>query len=106
VIGVIKGDTQRAAGILRQLVDQTLSQVCTSRFWFNYRHVSNALSMYQLVKQLGVPDDQIILMLADDMPSNGRNSLPGSSSCAGGPVRPLLMQVCCGRDCVQEHQLR
>eukprot|EP01084_Bolivina_argentea_P156556 272860_1 len=51
--------------------------VCTSRFWFNYRHVANALSVYYLVKQLGIPDSNIILMLADDMPCNARNPFPG-----------------------------
>ncbi|GAU90589.1 hypothetical protein RvY_02987 [Ramazzottius varieornatus] len=52
--------------------------VCTSRFWFNYRHVANALSMYRSVKRLGIPDSQIILMLADDMPCNPRNPRPGA----------------------------
>ena len=41
--------------------------VDTSRYWFNYRHVSNALSFYHTVKRMGIPDSQIILMLADDM---------------------------------------
>lgn len=45
----------------------------TSRFWFNYRHVANALSFYRSVKRLGIPDSQIILMLADDMACNPRN---------------------------------
>ena len=27
--------------------------VDTSRFWFNYRHVANALSIYRSVKRLG-----------------------------------------------------
>ena len=31
-------------------------QVCTSRFWFNYRHVANVLSIYRSVKRLGIPD--------------------------------------------------
>lgn len=31
-------------------------QVCTSRFWFNYRHVANVLSVYRSVKRLGIPD--------------------------------------------------
>jgi len=47
--------------------------VDTSIFFFNYRHSSNALSMYRTVKKLGIPDSQIVLMLADDMachPSN------------------------------------
>jgi Peptidase C13 family len=52
-------------------------QVCTSRYWFNYRHVANTLSMYHTVKQLGIPDSQIVLMLADDMPCNARNPLRG-----------------------------
>ncbi|PVU88994.1 hypothetical protein BB561_005618 [Smittium simulii] len=47
--------------------------VCTSRFWFNYRHVANTLSMYRTVKRLGIPDSNIILMLADDMACNSRN---------------------------------
>ena len=47
--------------------------VDTSRFWFNYRHAANALSMYRTVKELGVPDDRIILMLADDVACNARN---------------------------------
>ncbi|KAI9923127.1 hypothetical protein PsorP6_002078 [Peronosclerospora sorghi] len=33
--------------------------VDTSRFWNNYRHVANALSLYHSVKRLGIPDSQI-----------------------------------------------
>jgi phosphatidylinositol glycan class K len=50
--------------------------VCTSRFWFNYRHVANALGIYHSVKRMGIPDSQIILMLADDMACNPRNVYP------------------------------
>jgi len=50
--------------------------VCTSRFWFNYRHISNVLGMYRTVKRLGIPDSQIIMMLADDMACNPRNTWP------------------------------
>ncbi|KAF4126834.1 Glycosylphosphatidylinositol transamidase (GPIT), subunit GPI8 [Geosmithia morbida] len=52
--------------------------VGTSRFWFNYRHMSNVLAMYRTVKRLGIPDSQIILMLPDDMACNPRNSFPGT----------------------------
>ena len=52
--------------------------VSTSRFWFNYRHLANVLSLYRTVKRLGIPDSQIILMLPDDMACNPRNSFPGS----------------------------
>lgn len=49
----------------------------TSRFWFNYRHVANTLSIYHIVKNLGIPDSQILLMLADDVACNPRNRFPG-----------------------------
>ncbi|KAJ6591726.1 peptidase C13 family-domain-containing protein [Mycena vulgaris] len=52
--------------------------VCASRYWFNYRHMANALGMYRTVKRLGIPDSNIILMLADDMACNARNKFPGS----------------------------
>ncbi|KAH9847725.1 peptidase C13 family-domain-containing protein [Lenzites betulinus] len=51
--------------------------VCASRYWFNYRHMSNALGMYRTVKRLGIPDSNIILMLADDAACNARNKFPG-----------------------------
>lgn len=50
--------------------------VCSSRYWFNYRHVANVLSMYRSVKRLGLPDSRILLMLADDMACNSRNPKP------------------------------
>lgn len=79
-------------------------QVCTSRFWFNYRHVANVLSVYRSVKRLGIPDrsvsftvpvfvclpsfahfaffppstSHIVLMLADDMACNHRNPKPAT----------------------------
>ena len=52
--------------------------VCTSRFWFNCRHLANVLSIYRTVKRLGIPDSQIILMLPDDMACNPRNAFPGT----------------------------
>ena len=52
--------------------------VSTSRFWFNYRHMANTLSLYRTVKRLGIPDSQIILMLPDDMACNPRNTFSGS----------------------------
>ncbi|KAJ2963061.1 hypothetical protein NQZ79_g1888 [Umbelopsis isabellina] len=52
--------------------------VCTSRFWFNYRHIANTLSMYRTVKRLGIPDSNIILMLGDDVACNPRNKFPAT----------------------------
>ncbi|KAF3819709.1 hypothetical protein GH733_015218, partial [Mirounga leonina] len=55
-----------------------MATVCTSRFWFNYRHVANTLSVYRSVKRLGIPDSHIVLMLADDMACNPRNPKPAT----------------------------
>jgi len=52
--------------------------ISTSRFWFNYRHLANVLSLYRTVKRLGIPDSQILLLLPDDMACNPRNTFPGS----------------------------
>jgi phosphatidylinositol glycan class K len=40
--------------------DPSGAQVDTSRFWSNYRHVANALSLYHSVKRLGIPDSQVL----------------------------------------------
>ena len=61
-----------------QHTDNWAVLICTSRFWFNYRHVANTLAVYRMVKRLGMPDSHIILMLADDMACNPRNSEPGA----------------------------
>eukprot|EP01104_Vermistella_antarctica_P018433 TRINITY_DN6820_c0_g1_i1.p1 TRINITY_DN6820_c0_g1~~TRINITY_DN6820_c0_g1_i1.p1 ORF type:complete len:433 (+),score=117.81 TRINITY_DN6820_c0_g1_i1:271-1569(+) len=52
--------------------------VSTSRYWYNYRHSANVLSMYRTVTRLGIPDSNIILMLADDHACNSRNIYPGT----------------------------
>lgn len=50
----------------------------TSKYWYNYRHAANTLSFYHTVKRLGIPDSQIILMMAEDVPCNSRNAKPGT----------------------------
>jgi phosphatidylinositol glycan class K len=48
--------------------------VSSSRYWFNYRHTVNALTLYHmLTQQGGFTDDRIILMLADEYAINARN---------------------------------
>jgi len=63
-----------------QHTDNWAVLVGTSRFWFNYRHAGNTLSIYHGIKKLGIPDSNIILMLADDMPCNARNIRPAQVS--------------------------
>ncbi|MBN1166903.1 MAG: ABC transporter substrate-binding protein [Methanospirillaceae archaeon] len=48
-----------------------------SRDWANYRHQADALTVYQYVKDQGVPDDHIILLVYDDIPYDTRNKKPG-----------------------------
>jgi len=47
--------------------------VSASRYWFNYRHEINALSIYNILKENGFTDDNIVLMLADEFAINPRN---------------------------------
>ena len=46
--------------------------VCTSKFWFNYRHFANTLSMYHTIKRLGIPDSQVA---STGQPASITNSL-------------------------------
>lgn len=48
----------------------------TSNYFHNYRHVSNALSIYHAVRHLGLPDSHIVLMLGAELPCNSRNAQP------------------------------
>lgn len=50
----------------------------TSRFWFNYRHNSNALSLYHILKDRRYPDDRIILMLGENYACDPRNRFKGT----------------------------
>lgn len=52
--------------------------VCSSRYWFNYRHVANVLSVYRSIKRFGIDDSHIILMLADDIACDARNPWPAT----------------------------
>lgn len=52
--------------------------VSTSKYWYNYRHAANVLSIYRSIKRLGIDDSHIILMLADDVACDPRNPWPGT----------------------------
>lgn len=51
--------------------------VCTSSYYFNYRHLANTLSMYYIIRKMGIPDSQIILMSTIDSTCDSRNPFPG-----------------------------
>mmetsp|Transcript_29190 Transcript_29190/g.62871 ORF Transcript_29190/g.62871 Transcript_29190/m.62871 type:complete len:483 (+) Transcript_29190:56-1504(+) len=67
--------------------------VSSSRYWFNYRHVTNALSIYHLLKRGGMTDDNIVLMLADDIPCNMRNPFRGKIFSRGITAGDLMENV-------------
>ena len=49
-----------------------------SKFYFNYRHTGNVLAIYKHLKEQGVPDDRIILMLPENHACNPRNDVSGT----------------------------
>ena len=51
--------------------------VCSSRYWFNYRHFANTLSVYKLLRDRGYDDDHIILMSSMEPACDSRNPFPG-----------------------------
>lgn len=51
--------------------------VAASKTWTNYRHQSDALAFYQLLKHHGYDDDHIILIMADDLAHDSSNPEPG-----------------------------
>ena len=60
--------------------------VDTSMFWFNYRHASGTLAFYRTVKQLGIPDEQVILMIAGPVACDPRNAMRGRVFIRSGGV--------------------
>ena len=48
-----------------------------TRDWVNYRHQADALTMYTYLKEKGVQDDHIILLVFDDIPLDRLNPKPG-----------------------------
>jgi glycosylphosphatidylinositol transamidase (GPIT) subunit GPI8 len=49
----------------------------SSKFYFNYRHSSNVLIFYKYLKDRGITDDRILLMLPENHACNARNPMKG-----------------------------
>lgn len=58
--------------------------VATSTGWSNYRHQADVLAMYQLLKEHGYTDDNIILVMADDIAGDSHNPEKGVIRVAPG----------------------
>uniref|UniRef100_UPI0037E7F7E0 legumain n=1 Tax=Semicossyphus pulcher TaxID=241346 RepID=UPI0037E7F7E0 len=51
--------------------------VAGSNGWYNYRHQADACHAYQIVHRNGIPDEQIVVMMYDDLAQNEQNPTPG-----------------------------
>uniref|UniRef100_A0A7N5JE25 Legumain n=1 Tax=Ailuropoda melanoleuca TaxID=9646 RepID=A0A7N5JE25_AILME len=51
--------------------------VAGSNGWDNYRHQADACHAYQIVHRNGVPDEQIVVMMYDDIAYNDENPTKG-----------------------------
>ncbi|KAL6105211.1 lgmn [Pungitius sinensis] len=51
--------------------------VAGSNGWYNYRHQADACHAYQIVHKNGIPEEQIVVMMFDDLASNENNPTPG-----------------------------
>uniref|UniRef100_A0A9J7ZTJ2 legumain n=1 Tax=Cyprinus carpio carpio TaxID=630221 RepID=A0A9J7ZTJ2_CYPCA len=51
--------------------------VAGSKTWDNYRHQADVCHAYQIVHQNGIPDEQIVVMMYDDIANNDHNPTPG-----------------------------
>lgn len=60
-----------------ELTDRWAVLVSASKGWYNYRHFSDVLDMYQLLRQNGYDDDHIILIASDDALNDPRNVWEG-----------------------------
>ncbi|XP_036397680.1 legumain [Megalops cyprinoides] len=51
--------------------------VAGSNGWYNYRHQADACHAYQIVHKNGIPDEQVVVMMYDDLADNEDNPTPG-----------------------------
>ncbi|XP_042301982.1 legumain [Sceloporus undulatus] len=51
--------------------------VAGSADWMNYRHQADVCHAYQLIHRNGIPDEQIVVMMYDDIAYNEQNPTPG-----------------------------
>ena len=51
--------------------------VAGSNGYFNYRHQADVCHAYQIVSKHGIPDENIIVMMYDDIANNKENPMKG-----------------------------
>lgn len=68
---------ENTSSILKEREDLWAVLIATSMGWENYRHQSDALAIYDILKNNGIDDNRIILFLIDDIPNHEKNSMKG-----------------------------
>ena len=71
------GETSTGNNSLGEKEDTWAIVVAASNGWDEYRHQADALAVYDLLKQNGLKDDKIILMIYDDVAWAEANNKPG-----------------------------
>jgi len=51
--------------------------VAGSNYWYNYRHQADICHAYQVLHAHGIPDENIVVMMYDDIANNTANPTPG-----------------------------
>ncbi|KAI7805789.1 legumain [Triplophysa rosa] len=51
--------------------------VAGSNGWYNYRHQADVCHAYQIIHKNGIPDEQIVVMMYDDLAKSPDNPTPG-----------------------------
>lgn len=51
--------------------------VAGSNNWYNYRHQADTCHAYQILHKNGIPDENIVVMMYDDIANNEQNPTPG-----------------------------
>lgn len=52
--------------------------VAGSNGFYNYRHQADVCHSYQILHRHGIPDEQIVVMMYDDIANNSQNPFPGA----------------------------
>ncbi|XP_050956892.1 legumain isoform X2 [Labeo rohita] len=81
--------------------------VAGSNTWDNYWDQANVCHAYQIVHQNGIPDDQIVVMMYDDIAHNRNNPCPGNiiNKPNGPNVYPGVPKDYTGEDVTPENFL-
>lgn len=82
--------------------------VAGSNGYYNYRHQSDICHSYQILHAHGIPDENIVVMMYDDIAQNSQNPVKGSiiNHVNGPNVYPGVPKDYTGRDVTPENFLK